>query len=139
MAKFKFRLQKLLEYRQLQEKWAQDAFLECMARKVEAEQEVEAIQIRKRTSLSSRPCPIDERQVLDLYITRLDDEIRSAQATVSILEDEVEHAKAEWLKAKQDADAIAKLKESELSEWQLEESRREQAELDEWAVTRRAA
>ena len=43
MAKFDFRLEKLFEYRQLQEKWAKDEYLACMAKRIEGEDEVQRI------------------------------------------------------------------------------------------------
>lgn len=139
MSKFTFRLQRVLEYRQLQEQWAKDAYLECVAKQLEAEQEIEAILRRRSDSLQSRPCAFDERQTLDSYVTRLEDEVRAAHVTRDILIEEVEVALQEWIKAKQDAEAMSKLRETELDAWNLDERRREQSELDEWSVMRRAS
>ena len=139
MPSFKFRLQKLLEYRQLQEKWAKDAWLEATARKMESEKEVDALEKRKKTSLSAQPCALDERLALDSYVTRIEDEIRAAEAAVSVLANEVEEALQEWNRARQDAEAMGKLREAEYEQWTLDETRREQAELVEWSVLMRAS
>ena len=139
MALFKFRLEKLLEYRQMQEKWAQDAYMACRAKVVEAEAEAEAVARRKSTALTSRPCAIDERVSLESYVTRLEDEFRAAESVVAVMECETEVAFEEWQRARQDAEAMVKLREVDLAEWTLNQNRKEQAELDEWAVMRWAA
>lgn len=139
MTQFKFRLQKLLEYRQLQEKWAKDAYMEAVAKRNEAEHEIEAISKRKQDSLQCHPSALDSRLALDSYVTRLEDEIRAAEATREVLAGEAETAQQEWILAKQEAEAMAKLREADYEEWRLEQSRKEQNELDEWSVFRRAA
>ena len=139
MALFKFRLEKLLEYRQLQEKWAKDAFLESRARMLEAETEVEAVQRRQRTALETRACAFDERVSLENYVTRLEDEQRAAEAALAVMSDETEIALQEWHLARHEAEAMVKLQESDFAEWTLEQNRKEQAELDEWSVLRRSA
>jgi len=139
MALFKFRLEKLLEYRQLQEKWAKDAFLECRARMLEAETEVESVQRRRATALTSKACAFDERVSLESYVTRLEDEQRAAEAALAVMADETELALQEWHRTRHEAEAMVKLQESDLAEWTLEQNRREQAELDEWSVLRRSA
>lgn len=139
MIPFKFRLQKLLEYRQLQEKWAKDAYMAKIAQRNEAELEVESLVRRKTDSLRAHPTGLDDRQALDSYVTRLEDEARAAEATVEVLNNEVEEALNAWNEARQEAEAMGKLREAEFEAWQLEQSRKEQSELDEWAVFRRAA
>ena len=139
MVKFKFRLEKLLEYRRLQEKWAKDAFLETTARKYEAEAETEAVKRRRTTALRSSPKAVDEHVNLDAYLTKLDDDQRACETTVSVIATEVEMALAEWNVTKQQVASIEKLREAELAEWTLNENRREQSDLDEWSSQRRAA
>jgi len=139
MAKFKFRLDKLLEYRRLQEKWAKDTYLATVARRVETEGEIEGIARRKTLAATSRPCALDGLVSLDCYLTRLDDEQRGQEAALAVIEGEVETALKAWNEARQAAEAIGKLRESELVAWNVEQNRKEQGELDEWSVFRRAA
>lgn len=139
MARFKFRLERLLEYRRLQEQWAKDAYAEVVSRKNQVEHEVELLQKKVKFAATSRPCAVDERISLNNYFERLDDEIRGQQVLVSMLAEEAETALSKWHEARKDAEAIDKLREADLAEWTLEETRREQSELDEWAVLRRAA
>lgn len=138
MAKFKFKLQKLLEYRELQEKWAKDAYLEIVARKHEVTAEVEAVKRRRETAMSSHPTALDELLSLDSYLTRLDDDQRALEAAVSVIESEVEEALGEWNQARLAHSAICKLRDKEFAQWMLDENRKEQADLDEWSSQRRA-
>lgn len=139
MAKFRFRLEKLLEYRCLQEKWAKDAYLEALGRRHEVEGQVEAAKRRKSTALRSHPSGLDELMSLDAYFTRLDDEHRALEAALAVVSDEAEALLGEYQTAKRESAAIAKLREVAYSQWVLEQSRREQADLDEWASQRRAS
>ena len=139
MIDFKFRLEKLLEYRRLQEKWAKDAYLEVMVRKFEAEAEIESIKGRRETALRSSPSALDKLVSLDTYLTRLDDEQRASETAESVILTEVELALDEWNETKTQVGAIEKLREAELAEWTMNENRREQSELDEWSSQRRAA
>ncbi len=139
MAKFKFRLEKLLEYRRLQEKWAKEAYLEALARRVETEHEVEQAKRHRAYVLQAKPCGLDERVSLDAYVTRLEDELRAAESALAVLANETESALQEWHRARSDSEAMEKLRQRELEFWTQEQNRREQTELDEWAVLRRAA
>ncbi|MBS1722939.1 MAG: flagellar export protein FliJ [Armatimonadetes bacterium] len=139
MAKFKFKLEKLLEYRRLQEGWAKDAYAETMARKLEAEGQLEGLRRKRQEACMARPCGLDGRVSLDKYVTRLQDEERAGEATLSVLESDVEAAQQVWLEARKEAEAIQKLRDADFEQWLLEENRREQAELDEWSILRRAS
>ena len=139
MINFKFRLEKLLEYRRLQEKWAKDAYLEVIVRKFEAEAEIESIKRRRETALRSSPSALDELVSLDAYMTKLDDDQRASETAESVISTEVETALDEWTVTRMQVAAIEKLREAELAEWTLNENRREQSELDEWSSQRRAA
>ncbi|MCU0315530.1 MAG: flagellar FliJ family protein [Fimbriimonadaceae bacterium] len=138
MAKFQWRLQRLLEYRQLLEKQAKDAFLQAKARTNGAE----ADKARMERDLASQ---IPERSSEDLhlilshgsFVERLEDLIQSQAAVISVLVDEEETFRLAWIFAKQESEALLKLRERALAEWQIEETRLEQNALDEWAVMRR--
>jgi flagellar export protein FliJ len=70
---------------------------------------------------------------------RLDDEKRSQLTIISVLRSEEDNFNAEWIKAKQDREALEKLREKAQVDYDLEILRSEQKELDEWSVTRRLA
>lgn len=139
MAKFNFRLEKLLEYRRLQEKWAKDAYLEALGRRNEIEGQIEAAKRRKSTAMATHPAGLDELISLDAYFTRLDDEKRALESALAVVADEADVYLQEFQVAKRETAAIEKLRETALAEWNLEQSRKEQAVLDEWATQRRAA
>ena len=139
MAKFRFRLEKLLEYRRLQEKWAKDTYLEARARRNEGEGELEGVRTRRAKILSNRPANLQALRDFEAFLIRLDDDEQGAIAMLGVLEDEEKTARDEWIAAKSEAEAIQKLREQAYADWQREELKREQAELDEWAVLRRSA
>jgi flagellar protein FliJ len=139
MAKFKFRLEKLLEYRRLQEQWAKEAYLHALAKKVEAEGDAEAAATRLRLAVGARLATIEERIGHESFLLRLEDEYRAALSLVDLLAQEADVELAKYSRARQEREALEKLRENDLEVWRLEESRREQAALDEWAVQRRTA
>lgn len=139
MARFEFRLDKVLEYRRLQEEWAKDAYLEFRARRLETEAHILAIADRRQSTLRSHPNNIDELRSVESYLLRLDDEEHEQRAILAIQHEEEENAQMQWIQRKRAADAIENLKEASLAEWDREQLRAEQAALDEWTTSRRKA
>ncbi len=139
MPRFRYRLQKLLDYRRLQEKWAKDAWIDSQRRRMEVERDIDTIKVERTGLLEAKPLDLAEHQSLEHYLTRLDDEERAHMALVSILLDEEEEARAAWLSARQEAHALETLREQALDDWRKFEEREEQKALDEWAVMRRAS
>lgn len=139
MAKFKFRLQRLLDHRKFLEKSAKDAWLKQKAEKLQAEEELAAMRV-KRSQLASQTVHDLSHMVQQQHaLSRMESLERAFLAALSVLENEEEAAYRVWMNAKQDAEAIDKLRERAKEFWLKEMERREQAELDEWAVMRRAA
>ncbi|MDI9641606.1 flagellar FliJ family protein [Kamptonema cortianum] len=139
MTKFAFRLEKLLDYRRQQEKSAKDAYLESRARRIDTEHDIEGLQNVREKALSAQPKSIEDRRQLDGYLVRLDDERRGLEAARAVLLDDEEAYRQAWLKAKQDSDALQKLRDEEFAVWLKAVNKKEQDALDEWSVTRRAA
>lgn len=137
MRKFVFHLQKVLDYRRLVEEWARDAYLEARVKRLEAEAELEAIRARREEALRSDASTVAERLDLERYLQRLDDEEQAQRTVIAVLEEEEEKARLEWMERKRDAEALQKLHDRRRAEHELEEARRQQAELDEWAVMKR--
>jgi flagellar biosynthesis chaperone FliJ len=69
----------------------------------------------------------------------LDDGERSQNVVLKVLLNEEVTALNAWHLTKRDLETLVRLREAALEEYKLEENRREQAELDEWAVLRRKA
>ena len=139
MKKFEFRLQKVLDFRAAMEEMAKDAYLDARNKRIEAEALITAIEDRRREILDRTGDSIAERQSTDDLMIRLDDEKRSQLTIISVLRSEEDNFNAEWIKAKQDREALEKLREKAQVDYDLEILRSEQKELDEWSVTRRLA
>lgn len=137
MAKFAFSLQRVLDYRRLEEDWAKDAFRLAREAREQAESALEEIRLRRRTAVLRPADSLISRLELESYLGMLDREEEVAQGTLAARVNEEGRAQDEWRERRQAAEALQKLRESAEMEWQREESRREQAELDEWAVLRR--
>ena len=139
MPKFAFRLDKLLEYRRLQEKWAKDEYLSCRAKRIEGEKQIEQIKQRRFVAMGKQYKTIQEKRAQHNFASRLDDERRAVEAAVSVLAGEEELAKQKWFGAKKGAEALEKLKQKDLELWTVEERRKAQRELDEWSLRKRAS
>ncbi len=139
MTKFKFRLQKVLEFRRTQENTAKTDYLETRARRIESEFELQNLTITRNTRLQQINSSLEQRHALHSYISRLEDQERAQHSVIGVLSDEEEKARQNWIEARKAAEALQTLKDNEYEEYQKEADRQEQAALDEWAVLRRTA
>ncbi len=139
MRKFEFRLQKVLDYRILQEDWSKKAFRDARI----ARQDAEKILFKKQELLNmvlrQGANSIREYQTIEDYITRLSDEIESQKSIVAVLLEEEEKANYEWQEARKALKTIQKLKEIAEHAWREEVAKSEQKHLDDWTTSRRAA
>lgn len=139
MPRFQFRMQKLLDHRHRLEAAAKEAYLLARSRRLTAEEQLERM-ILDRSLLSLMTCStLPELVQKEAALTRMENEEAHMKSAIAILLNEEEGGQKRYLEAKRDAEAIGKLRERALDLWQKEENKREQAEIDEWAVTRRAA
>ena len=139
MKKFEFRLQKVLEYREAMEHWAQEVYLETRVARLEGESALLNVQNRRAAALSQSANTLDDRKRLELILASLDDDERGQLTVVEVLTTEEEKALTAWQEKKRELEVIAKLRDKAREVWQLESIRHEQAELDEWAVLKRGA
>lgn len=139
MRRFEFRLEKVLEYRRLQEGWAKDALREAQAALAESERALERILREREVALERRPESVETFIDLDSYVTRLEDDAEAQRSVVAILADEVERARQEWMAARRALQTMEKLRDREYEQWESELQREEQKALDEWTNTRRSA
>lgn len=138
-AKFHFRLQRVLDYRELAETWAQDAYLEAQRRRLAADAELADIHNRRVKVLRYPALGVADRLALERTLFAIDDMEHQQRLAIQVLMNEEASALATWRDKRRDAEALRKVREAAYKEWELEESRREQAELDEWSVLRRAS
>jgi flagellar export protein FliJ len=136
---FSFRLQKVLEYRRTQEGEAKQVFLDKRAATIEAEARISAIQAHRQQVLHEPVADLAGFLGLEARLAKSDDEERHEVAALGVLRDEEAAAEEIWHERRRDLEAISRLRERALQEWQLDEDRKEQAALDEWANHRRAA
>lgn len=139
MVKFKFRLQRLLDHRRFLEKSAKDAWLRQKAEKLQAEEELAEMRAKMSQLASQTVSHFNDLVQQQHAMSRMESLEKSFLAAIAVLENEEEAAYRVWLNAKQDAEAIDKLREKAREFWLKEMERKEQADLDEWAVMRRAA
>lgn len=139
MAKFKFRLETVRKVRDRAREEAKRAYLEAIARRVQAEAERDEIQQRLAAIASFPARDLSDRFSQDAMILRLTDDVSSQETVISILVMEEEEAQRAYLLARQEAEAIERLREKRHAEWLAEEDRLENMALDEWATQRRWA
>ena len=139
MKTFKFRLQKVLEYREAMEQYAQNAYLDSRLARLEADAELLNVDDKRKAMIAGTGNDLSERLALEAKLIALADEEREKQIVAHLLTAEEEKALQNWHEKKRELDALVKLRDRALEEYLLDGTRREQAELDEWAVLRRQA
>jgi flagellar export protein FliJ len=137
VAGFAFRLQKVFEYRQLEEDAAKNIYLEKQSVRVQAENELDEIDALRKNIVTDRADDLNARLALEYRLQKLDDNERACRLLIRHLIDEEELAKDEWLVKKREAGVIETLHDKARDEWQHEEDLKEQHALDEWATQRR--
>jgi len=139
MRKFEFKLEKVREFRRMLEEQAKTELQETQRRVLEAEDDLVKLLEKRHQSLTTALKSVQDRLSMQSYIAKLDDDRASQESVIAILKQDEEYARQLWIHARQEAEALEKLRESAREEYDKEVARLEQAELDEWANTRRAA
>lgn len=139
MVRFRFRLQRVLEYRAMQEEWAKDAYLQAKARRIKADADLDDIQTRRSEAQSVQARTVQQRRTQEDYLSRLAEEIEQQKSLIQVLSGEEAIAEQEWLEAKRNHEALAKLREAAEEEWAKQAEQEEQKGLDDWTSSRRAA
>ncbi len=139
MKRFEFRLQKVLDYREAVEGWARDAFLAARGARIAAEGERLRICDRRKIALLADPQDLRGRLALESLLEAIDGQESAQAAVVRALEIEEQALHDGWQERKREMESLQKLREEASREWEIEATRFDQRELDEWAVLRRAA
>ncbi|HTQ09527.1 MAG TPA: flagellar FliJ family protein [Fimbriimonadaceae bacterium] len=139
MRKFRFRLQKILEYREAMEHWAQEAYLETRVARLEGEAALQDIRSRRSALLQNSADSLAERRELEMAVQVLDDDETAQKTVIEVLVAEESKAFDVWQEKRRELETMVKLRDHALDAWTLEETRYEQAQLDEWAVLKRSA
>jgi len=138
-ATFKFRLQSVLEYREMEEKWAKDHFLEKQAARFEAESELAEIDRTRKAYLGMGADDLTQRRELEIRLQKLDDCERAQRLLIYTLQEEEDEARAIWLDKRQEKSVMEKLRERAHEEFKVLIEKQEQQALDEFATQRRVA
>ncbi|MBX3119387.1 MAG: flagellar FliJ family protein [Fimbriimonadaceae bacterium] len=139
MAKFQFRLERVRDYRAILEEQAKDAYLDAKVARLEAEAFIHSINDQRNRLLSTEMSTVHERVALQEMVQALDDQERQQKIIVEMLAHDEENRRLEWIDKKMELETLEKLRQKEYEAWMLDESKKEQAALDEWATTRKAA
>jgi flagellar FliJ protein len=138
-ATFKFRLQRVLEYREMEEKWAKDHFLEKQAARFEAESELAEIDRTRKAYLGMGADDLTQRRELEIRLQKLDDCERAQRLLIYTLQEEEDEARAIWLDKRQEKSVMEKLRERAHEDFKVLIEKQEQQALDEFATQRRVA
>lgn len=139
MSSFAFRLQKVFEYRELEEGWAKDNFLAKHISRMEAENELFQLEDDRKFLLSAGADDLGARMELEIRIQKLDDHERALRILIHQLVLEEEKARDEWVLKKQDKSVLEKLRDKAYTAWLYRQNKLEQSALDEWAVQKQRA
>ena len=139
MSSFAFRLQKVYEYRELEEGWAKDNFLARHVARMEAENELFQLEDDRKFLLYAGADDLNARMDLEVRIQKLDDHERSLRILIHELLQEEEKARDEWILKKQDKSVLEKLRDKALDTWMARQNKLEQNALDEWATQKQKA
>ena len=134
MSSFAFQLQKVFEYRELEEGWAKDNFLAKHVSRMEAENELFQLEDDRKFLLSAGADDLGARMDLEIRIQKLDDHERALRILIHQLTLEEEKARDEWILRKQDKSVLEKLRDKAYNAWLFRQNKLEQLALDEWAV-----
>ena len=136
MSNFAFRLQKVYEYRELEEGWAKDNFLAKHITRMEAENDLFQLEDDRRFLLSAGADDLSSRLELEVRVQKLDDHERALRILISELTREEEKAREEWISKKQDKGVLEKLRDKAYEKWMYRQNKLEQNALDEWSIQR---
>jgi flagellar FliJ protein len=139
VSNFAFRLQKVYEYRELEEGWAKDNFLERHIARMEAENDLFQLEDDRDLLLRSGADDLDTRIDLEVRIQKIDDHERALRILIHQLTLEEEKARDEWILKRQDRSVLEKLRDKAYDAWMFRQNKLEQAALDEWATQKQKA
>lgn len=133
MAKFKFSLEKVLDYRWLKEQEAKREYASAQKALTEQEDIFQQINQEKENLMEVRESTINRMQVQQWYLLDLNQRLIATTEAIKEMSRYVEQALSVYIEAQQERKILEKLSEKQLAEYQIEMNREEQKMLDEMA------
>lgn len=137
MAKFKYRMQSILEVKKKLEEQAKNEFAAARAVLNEEEEKLEQLKRRKEAyEDEGRALREDTLNIMDIIenkeaLLRMDEFIADQQLNVERAEDRMEEARLALQNAMQESETQEKLREKAFEQFMKEENARESKEIDE--------
>lgn len=133
MAKFKFSLEKVLDYRWLKEQEAKREYASAQKALTEQEDIFQQINQEKENLMEVRESTINRMQVQQWYLLDLNQRLIATTEAIKEMSRYVEQALSVYIEAQKERKILEKLSEKQLAEYQIEMIREEQKMLDEMA------
>ena len=133
MAKSKFSLEKVLDYRWLKEQEAKREYASAQKALTEQEDIFQQINQEKENLMEVRESTINRMQVQQWYLLDLNQRLIATTEAIKEMSRYVEQALSVYIEAQKERKILEKLSEKQLAEYQIEMNREEQKMLDEMA------
>lgn len=134
MKKFKFRLQKVLDYRVKMEEQAYDRLQETIHKRAQHENAIHTRKSEWREAASQAVSgQLEENLRREAYLTALQLQIDEMEEALPLYQQEEERAREAYLEARRARESLSKLREQALEGHRKEVETENQKELDEWA------
>lgn len=133
MRRFRFRLERVLRYRETREQIALRALQEVVQQRLQLQAEIDAVlqQMRALASSATEPTEwLQRERVLEAYATRL----QRLRDTLPLLLEQEAHAREVYLQTRHEREALTRLCQRAYEHYQLELQRALQNALDEAVV-----
>uniref|UniRef100_UPI00403F7DBB flagellar export protein FliJ n=1 Tax=Candidatus Enterococcus willemsii TaxID=1857215 RepID=UPI00403F7DBB len=137
MEKFQFSLEKVLDYRWLQEQDAKRVYASAQKALNEQESILQQIKQEKNELMEIRETTVNRMQVQQWYLLDLNQRLVATTQTIQEMRQYVATALQNYITAQKERKILEKLSEKQLEEYQLVANREEQKMLDEMASRRR--
>ncbi|KAF1302011.1 flagellar export protein FliJ [Enterococcus saccharolyticus] len=137
MEKFQFSLEKVLDYRWLQEQDAKRVYASAQKALNEQESILQQIKQEKNELMEIRETTVNRMQVQQWYLLDLNQRLVATTQTIQEMRQYVATALQNYITAQKERKILEKLSEKQLEEYQLAANREEQKMLDEMASRRR--
>lgn len=135
MAGFKFRLEKVLLYKEQLEKEVKSKLAELNAQREQLKQRYASLKqdelFQEQKLSQTSVTEMGERWLIDNYIKALRQDIQQTQKNIGMLDAQIEKTRMELAEKAKDRKIMEKLKEKHFEHYKKEEQLKEQRNLDE--------